>query len=77
MMEAGMVKYLIMFLMATSCVRVTNTKHTPVVELEKTKAVAEVDTAGYQISKYEDSDAICYTVFKTEAISISCVRKNQ
>lgn len=46
-------------------------------QLPKTQEVAVVDTNDYTISKYEDKDAICYTVYKIEAISISCIPKKQ
>jgi hypothetical protein len=64
-------KYLILLLLL-SCNDKTEQKN----RLPLTDPIAEIDTDGYVISKYEDGDfAICYTVYKTESISISCVRK--
>lgn len=45
--------------------------------LPETKVVAQVNTDDYTISKYEDEDAICYTIYKVEATSISCIPKKK
>lgn len=45
--------------------------------LPETKVVAKVNTDDYTISKHEDEDAICYTIYKIEAISISCIPKKK
>lgn len=46
-------------------------------QVAQAQVVAEVSQDYYAISKYEDGDAICYTITKTEAISISCIPKKQ
>lgn len=63
--------FILLFLVSCGC----NSEAKDKPELPVTIPIANVDSSGYKISKFEDDDAICYTVSKTESISISCVKK--
>lgn len=68
-------KALVLLMLLVSCTCNSESEKQKV-KLPQAKKVAEIDHRdSYVIYRYSDDDAICYTIYKMEAISISCIPK--
>lgn len=68
-------KYLLMLMLLISC-NSQSKEEKP--KLSTPVAVTNLDDAdSYTVYKHVDEDAICYMMYGTESVTISCVAKNK
>lgn len=69
----------LMILLSVGCVRknIPENRGEATPKVPAAKMVANTDMTQYATYKYEDNDAICYSIQKSNSVSISCFPKNK